>query len=75
MNSHLPQQDPQSQMPALPPSPAFQVSTDYILVPRPALEQLLNHLTNEYARFPTRHLRQAIRIVEHVLRRIFHSAA
>lgn len=75
MNSRLPIHDPQQQMPALPPSPATQISADYILVPRSALEQLLNHLTNEYTRFPTRHLRQAIRIVEHVLRRIIHNAA
>lgn len=40
---------------------------DYILVPRSTVLQLQAHLASEYARFPARRLRQAIKIVEHML--------
>jgi hypothetical protein len=45
------------------------VSTDrHILVPRPALEQIHTHLTSAYDIYRTRKLRQAIMILEHILK-------
>ena len=40
----------------------------HMLVPRPALEQLYSHLTGAYAIYRTRKLRQAILILEHILK-------
>lgn len=39
-----------------------------ILVPRPALEQMYAHLVSAYDSYQTRRLRQAIMILEHILK-------
>ena len=51
-----------------PPVPAgASVSNDVIPVSRQRLESLQRHLTYSYERFPTRHLRQSLRILQHLL--------
>ncbi|MFO7166744.1 MAG: hypothetical protein DIU80_001835 [Chloroflexota bacterium] len=40
---------------------------DYVRVPRCILERLLAHSNAAYRRFPTRHLLQIIRILQHLL--------
>lgn len=42
-------------------------SSDVIPVSRQRLESLQRHLTCSYERFPTRHLRQSLRIIQHLL--------
>jgi hypothetical protein len=42
--------------------------SESMLVSRPALEQLYAHLTSAYASYRTRKLRQAIMILEHILK-------
>ncbi|MGQ9549362.1 MAG: hypothetical protein ACUVSY_16850 [Roseiflexus sp.] len=42
-------------------------SNDIILVSRQRLESLQRHLTCSYERFPTRHLRQSLQIIQHLL--------
>ncbi|GIW00337.1 MULTISPECIES: hypothetical protein [Roseiflexus] len=42
---------------------------DKILVSRQHLEQLQRHVRLGYERFPTRHLRQSLLIIEHMLAR------
>ena len=41
---------------------------EHILVSRPALEQIHAHLTSAYDSYRTRKLRQAIMILEHILK-------
>ncbi len=50
-----------------PPVPAKASSGDVIPVSRQRLESLQRHLTCSYERFPTRHLRQSLRILQHLL--------
>jgi len=51
-----------------PPVPAgTSSSNDVIPVSRQRLESLQRHLTCSYERFPTRHLRQSLRILQHLL--------
>jgi hypothetical protein len=51
-----------------PPVPAgASSSSDVIPVSRQRLESLQRHLTCSYERFPTRHLRQSLRIIQHLL--------
>ncbi|GIW01526.1 hypothetical protein [Roseiflexus sp.] len=40
-----------------------------ILVSRQHLEQLQRHIRLDYERFPTRHLRQSLLIIDHILAR------
>jgi hypothetical protein len=49
------------QVPESPPA------TDYVLVPRTVMAQILLHVSAEQSRFPSRRLRQTIRIIQHVL--------
>ena len=49
--------------------PAVTGATDRnILVPRPVLEQMHAHLTSAYGSYQNRRLRQAILILEHILK-------
>lgn len=45
------------------------VPDEHILVSRQYLEQLQRHIRLGYERFPTRHLRQSLLILEHMLAR------
>ncbi len=49
------------QVPESPPA------ADYVLVPRTVMAQILSHVSAEQSRFPSRRLRQTIRIIQHVL--------
>jgi hypothetical protein len=40
---------------------------DYLLVPRTTMAQLQSQLSAEQIRFPARKLRQALRIIQHLL--------
>ncbi|MDZ4718867.1 MAG: hypothetical protein SH847_10495 [Roseiflexaceae bacterium] len=40
---------------------------DYILVSRATLDRLYTHLSIEQERFPARRLRQALKIIQHIL--------
>ncbi len=42
-------------------------SGDVIPVSRRRLESLRRHLIHSYERFPTRHLRQSLQIIQHLL--------
>jgi hypothetical protein len=53
---------------ATPASPAPHTPhPDYVLVPRSVLERLLTHGHAGYQRFPTRHLKQIIQTLQHLL--------
>jgi hypothetical protein len=61
---HVPHVVPQSRTNHVANLPA---EGDYLLVPRATLMQLCGHIAAEQQRFPARRLRQALRILQHIL--------
>ncbi len=62
-----PHSDRHPRLPAPPQSPASPPMGDYLLVPRSAMSQIQSHIATEQARFPTRRLNQALRIIRHLM--------